>query len=168
MCRWLQCHLLFIYIACLLVGRLTAKPSFSPKSLMKPTAACSHWSNVLVSHQFLHPLDFAFVLGHGPVVQPVPQQVLLAVVDLGAVLELEGAESVEGPQQHLDGVGEERVGPHLTPAMTNTFNIWHVKKNLVNCFAVDFSLFAIKKTSFWGYILDLTGVCNFYHALVYL
>lgn len=55
----------------------------------------------MVSNEFLHPLYLAFVLGHGLVVHAVFQQMLLAVMNLSAVLQLEGAEGLQGPQQNL-------------------------------------------------------------------
>lgn len=63
----------------------------------------SSWGDVVVTDQFLHPLHLAFVLGHWFVVHAVLQQMLLAVMDLSAVLQLEGAKGFQGPQQNLEG-----------------------------------------------------------------
>ena len=46
-------------------------------------------SDVLVGDEFLHPLDFALVLGHGLVIQAILQQVFFAVVYLSTMLQLE-------------------------------------------------------------------------------
>lgn len=75
-----------------------------------PPLAASSRADVVVGDQLLHPLYLAFVLGHGLVVHAVLQQVLLAVVDLGAVLQLEGAEGFQGPQQDLDTQRETSTG----------------------------------------------------------
>jgi len=56
---------------------------------------------VVVSDELLHPLDLAFVLGHVFVEHAVLQEMLLAVVNLSAVLQLEGAQGFQGPQQDL-------------------------------------------------------------------
>lgn len=58
----------------------------------------SSWADVAVGDEFFHPLYLAFVLGHGFVVHSVLQLVLLAMVNLSAVLQLEGAQGFQGPQ----------------------------------------------------------------------
>lgn len=54
-----------------------------------------------VSEEFLHPLYLAFVLWHGFVVHAILQEMFLAVMDLSAVLQLEGAECFQRLQQNL-------------------------------------------------------------------
>lgn len=61
----------------------------------------SSGTDAVVGEQFLHSLDLAFVLGHGLVVHAGFQQMLLAVMDLGSVLQLEGAQGFQRPQQNL-------------------------------------------------------------------
>lgn len=65
--------------------------------------AQAHTLDVQVGDELLHPLDLAPVLGHGLLVPARPQQLLFAVVHLGAVLQLEGAQSLQRPQQLLWG-----------------------------------------------------------------
>lgn len=55
----------------------------------------------MVRDEFLHPLYLAFVLGHGLVIHAILKEVLLAVMNLSAVLQLEGAQGFQGPQQDL-------------------------------------------------------------------
>lgn len=58
-------------------------------------------SDVLVGDELLHPLDLALVLGQGFVIQAALQQMLFAVVDLSAVLQLERTQSAQRPQENL-------------------------------------------------------------------
>jgi len=61
----------------------------------------SSWADVVVGDEFLHPLYLAFVLGHGFVVHAVLKKMLLAVMNLSAVLQLEGTQGFQRPQQNL-------------------------------------------------------------------
>lgn len=61
----------------------------------------SSGADAVVTEEFLHPLYLALVLWHGFVVHAVLQQMFLAMMDLSAVLKLEGAECFQGLEQNL-------------------------------------------------------------------
>lgn len=58
----------------------------------------SSGADLVVGDQLFHPFNLALVRWHGFVIHAVLQQMLLAVMNLSTVVQLEGAEGLQGPQ----------------------------------------------------------------------
>lgn len=69
----------------------------------------SSGADLVVGDQLFHPFYLALVGRHGFVVHAVFQEVLLAVMNLSAVFQLEGAEGLQGPQQDLEQTARRKT-----------------------------------------------------------
>lgn len=91
--------------ACTLITQSDTVQTAGEAELNRARPLCSDMpssgADAVVTEEFLHPLYLALVLWHGFVVHAVLQQMFLAMMDLSAVLKLEGAECFQGLEQNL-------------------------------------------------------------------
>lgn len=71
-------------------------------------------SYILVGEEFLHPANLALVFGHGLVILSIFDEMFFAVVNLSAVLQLKGAQSLKRFEKNLRETSHQYQSHHTS------------------------------------------------------